>query len=255
MSLQLLKDLNGQKSGKLNHLINSLCDQPKIAWYPSAGEDFRALLYLHDNFTKIAPSDRAEPKMPDIFLFTDYYPWQHSTFLDRAKIYNDGRTTIEVKHIEELPQLHLPMHSELVHFPEGSTATDRAVFMNVKVSSDKLGTYSFPVIYAFAENESFFCNKIIPSNATLSHILHIRYGGGCGGGGNASGAWLLHILNIVRCQVFVTDDHHYWQSGDEFTLTLCSAINRNNVSKLTPIRQIESQGWSNHGDVTWYLVD
>lgn len=187
-------------------------------------------------------------------MFTDYYPWEYSRFLDNRVIYADNRTGIYIDHIEELPKLNLPLHEELVHFPQGSAATDRAVFLRIRITSDKLGSITYPVVYAFAENETFYCRKLVQMKATISHIIHIRYGGGCGGGGNASGVWLVNVLKNLKCEVFVTDGHYYWQSGDEFALTLCPSIKRESDVQLTSIRVIQSQVWSGHGDVSWNLV-
>jgi len=254
MTKELLYNLNGIKNGGLKEFLDNFKGEPRVAWYPSAGEDFRALLYLHPAFSGQVPASQKEPLPPDLFLFTDYYPWKYSTFLDNRTIYSDNRTTVYIEHMEELPQLHLPLHKELVHFPEGSNATDRALFLKIKITSDKLGSITYPVIYAFAENETFYCKKLVPNKASISHIIHVRYGGGCGGGGNASGVWLLNVLKKLKCELFVTDGHYNWQSGDEFALTLCPDIPRETDDQLTPIRVVQSQGWSGHGDVSWNLV-
>jgi hypothetical protein len=254
MSRQLLNALNGNKNGELKSFIDSFNGEPRIAWYPSAGEDFRALLYLHPNFSQQHPATEQEPNSPDIFLFTDYYPWKHSKFLDSRIIFADARTMVYIEHIEELPRLNLPLHKELVHFPEGSNATDRSVFLKIRIFSDKLGIIYFPVIYAFAENETFYCNKLFPNKAIVSHIIHVRYGGGCGGGGYASGVWLLNVLKLLKCELLITDSHYHWQSGDRFASDFCPSIPRESDAHLTPIRIVQSQGWSGHGDVSWNIV-
>jgi hypothetical protein len=254
MSKELLYNINGNRTGEFKKFLDGINGEPRIAWYPSAGEDFRALLYLDPSYSKINPASELEPQSPDIFLFTDYYPWKYSTFLDHSIIYMDSRTMVIVDHIEELPKLNLPLHEELVHFKEGSQVTDKALFLKIRIVSEILGTISYPVIYAFAENESFYCNKIVPYKAHISHIIHIRYGGGCGGGGNASGVWLVNVLNNLNCELFVTDGHYYWQTGDEFALTLCPSITRESNVQLTPIRVLKSESWSGHGDVSWNLV-
>lgn len=255
MSRQLLSNLNGSKNGQLKKFLNGFNGEPRIAWYPSAGQDFRALLYLDPSFSQLQPATEVEPQPPDLFLFTDYFPWQSSKFLDTKTIYLDNRTSVTIEHIEELPRLNLPLHEELVHFVEGSTATDRAVFLKIRIDSDKLGSISYPVIYAFAENETFFCKKLVPHEAIISHIIHVRYGGGCGGGGNASGVWLLNVLKQLKCELFITDGHHHRQSGDEFAIELCSSIPRESDAQLNPIRVVPSSGWSGHGDVSWNLVE
>ena len=155
--------------------------------------------------------------------------------------------------MEELPVLNLPLHNKIVGFPKGN-ATDRILFLKIKVECVRLGTIRFPVLYAFAENEAFYCNKLIPGNASISHMIHVRYGGGCGGGGYASGAWLLNILEKLQCELFITDGHHHWQSGDDKALEICSDIPDKSSIKLTPIKNLSGISWSDHGDVTWNLV-
>jgi hypothetical protein len=254
MSRSLLQHLNGGRQGELNSFLNNFKGEPRIAWYPSAGDDFRALLYLHPSFAKMNPAEVQDPKSPDIFLFTDYFPWQGSTFLDKDLIYGDGRTTVSIVHLEELPRLNLPLVKEIAHFPEGSSATDRCLFLIINIYSEKLGSITFPVIYAFALNEMFFCHKLAPYNAAISHIIHVRYGGGLGGGGYACGAWLLNVLKMLKCELFITDGSHQWQSGDEYALENCTAIPKQCESTLIPYRVVPSQGWSYHGDVSWNLL-
>lgn len=255
MSLQLLKTLNGNEKGQFKNFIDNLNDkQPRIAWYPSAGQDFRALIYLHSNYAAVHPPTQDEPVIPEIFLFTDYFPWKSSNFLDTNIIYNDLHTIITVDFIEELPSLNYPLHNELVDFIEGSSATNKVIFLRVKVESDKLGIIYFPVIYAFAENETFYCKVMVPNEAIITHLIHIRYGGGLGGGGKASGIWLLNVLKQLKCELLVTDNHYSWQSGDLFALTYCPSIPPKSDVQLITIRRLESNSWSGHGDVDWQVI-
>jgi len=254
MTRQLLNDLNGNKTGHLKQFLDTFKGEPRIAWYPSAQVDFRGLLYLHPSYSKLNPADGQEPSSPDLFLFTDYYPWQSSTFLDNTTIFSDDHTKVFVEKFEELPRLDLPIHDEIVDFPQGGTATGRAVFLKIRIESDILGSITYPVLYAFVENESFYCKKLIPNNTTITHIIHVRYGGGLGGGGKASGGWLLNVLKKLNCELFITDGHHGWQPGDNEALKLCPSIPRTNSSQLKPIRTIDGKLWSDHGDVSWNLI-
>jgi hypothetical protein len=254
MSIQLLNDINGKKSGEFKKLIESFSSQPRIAWYPSAGEDFRALLYLHNRFIETHPATVDEPKGPDLFIFTDYFPWQNSTFLDNRTIHADSRTLVSIEHIEELPKQNYPLNRNLVDFPEGSTATNRVVFLKIKINSNELGVIRFPVLYVFMENTTFFCQKLAPNNAVISHIIHIRYGGGCGGGGTATGIWLKNVTQVLQTEIFLTDGHDHWQRGDYFALDYCPKIPRDVHVILKNIRTINSSGWSGHGDVSWNLI-
>jgi hypothetical protein len=150
--------------------------------------------------------------------------------------------------------LNLPLHREVVDFVEGSIATDRLIFLMVKVESNTLGTRLTPVLYAFAEKETFFCKKLIPNNAIITHIIHVRYGGGLGGGGKATGIWLLNVLKQLKCELLITDNDYRWQSGDKFTLTYSPSIPPEGDAILITIRTLESKFWSNHGDVEWQVI-
>lgn len=257
MSIQLLKSLNGNKPGELKNFIDKFegIREPRICWYPSAGTDFRALMFLHSSYEVINPATKEAPVQPDIFLFTDYYPWEFSKFLDSKVIYSDGRTNVWVNTIEELPSINTSLHSAILHFPKGSKATNKVIFLNIDIDSDTLGKISFPVVYVFSENESFCAEKLLPNNAMISHIIHVRYGGGCGGGGNASGAWLLNVLKKLQCEVFISDDHLNWQEGDKEAVALYPSLD-NNITKpkFEIIRKVKSETWSAHGDVNWNLV-
>ena len=46
MSIEFLQSLNGHNRGALRNWLDRLDHEPRIAWYPSAGEDFRDLMYL-----------------------------------------------------------------------------------------------------------------------------------------------------------------------------------------------------------------
>jgi len=59
MCKQFLKELNGDRKGKFAGVIRDLPDSPRIAWYPSAGVDFRDLLYLSSQYSGGAKRGRS----------------------------------------------------------------------------------------------------------------------------------------------------------------------------------------------------
>jgi hypothetical protein len=253
MSKELLTFLNGNKKGKFKSYLENLSDNPSIAWYPSAGSDFRALLYLNPKYSELNPASQEEKLFPEIFIFTDYYPWTTSTFLDSPIIHDDGRTQITVNTIEELPGLYLPVDKEIVDFPEGSIATGKVLFLEVLVKSNLLGDFKYPVIYAFVENEPFCSKVLLLHKSIISHIIHIRYGGGACGGGKSSGIWVQNVLRQLNCKVFVTDGHYSLQSGDMAAYKLYpNLFGKPTQMKIT--RKIKSEGWSGHGDVSWFMM-
>lgn len=255
MSRSFLYELNGHCTGAFRGFLDGFVGEPRIAWYPSAGEDFRDLLYLQPRYQNMNPSEKPEPAPPDVFLHTDYFPWSTSRFLDSLTLHNDSRTNLSITSIEELPRLDLPLDRGLVDFPKGSTATGRVVFLQVQVTSTELGSFICPVIYAFVENTAFLARRVLPSGARLSYVVKIRYGGGCGGGGKSSGAWLQNILKKVGAEVFISDGESRFQSGDVRALELYPQLTGEDCSRyLEQVRVIPGDRWSHHGDVQWNIV-
>ena len=214
----------------------------------------RDVLYLSPWYASRFPGSEPDPRCPDIFLHTDYFPWQDSTFLDSCQVHGDGRTSVRIAYIEELPRLDLPLDGQIVHFPEGSSATGRVVFLELDVSSHLLGNFTVPMVYAFVENAAFCALKLLPNRAVVSHVVHVRYGGGMGGG-SASGIWLLNVLRQLKCECLVSDGHYYTQCGDERAYQLYPALRGFEMSESArTIRTVASQAWSGHGDVSWQVL-
>jgi hypothetical protein len=105
------------------------------------------------------------------------------------------------------------------------------------------------------ENEAFIARVALPAKARFSHVIHIRYGGGLGGGGRAAGAWIRPILPKLGCEVFLTDNHERIQLGDTAALQLYPELEGDpDTFTLEEFRLLPSANWSDHGDVRWYHV-
>lgn len=149
----------------------------------------------------------------------------------------------------------MPLDSDIVHFPAGSTATHRVLFMELNVQSDRLGNFKVPIIYVFSENAAFCAERLLPNHARLSHVIHVRYGGGLGGGGSSTGAWMLNVLQDLGCEVFVTDGRHAPQSGDQRVYEKFPKLkDPDDTPNFKLIGTIPGKGWSNYGDVSWNLL-
>lgn len=256
MSRKLLLHLNGDNSGAFRKWIDQFNGEPRIAWYPSAGMDFRDLLYLNPRFSERHPANGEEPQHPDIFIHTDYM-WSPDGFRDTKEIYSDRRTSVVLSNIEELPRCDLPIDKEIVYF-QRSDAAGRVFFLKINVTSQILGSFfSIPVIYACVVNEPF-CAKILLDksfDSKISHVIHVRYGGGCGGGGKSTGTWLLNVLKKLKCECFVSDGHYGRPGGDKPVYKLYPELfEKEDTGQLEQIRVIPSKAWSNHGDVSWSIV-
>ncbi len=259
MSRQLLEGLNGGLRGAFRRWLEGVGAAPRVAWYPSAGRDLRDVLYLSAQYGRRGPPGqelRPEPAPPDLFLHTDYISYRSGFLRDVGLVFEDDRTRVLARTVEELPRHRLPVHPELVDFPNWHGG-GRVVFAELEVDSDQLGLFTARVLYVFAENTAFLAECALPERARFSHVVHVRYGGGLGGGGTSRGYWLLNILGRVGCEVFVSDDSIEADGGarDAHVYSLYPKLQGPEAFGRWPrLRTLPGAQWSNYGDVTWHWV-
>jgi hypothetical protein len=257
LSLQLLDRLNSGSRGHFRRFLDRLDREPRICWYPSAGHDFRDLLYLTKEYTDFRPATGPEDSPPEVFLHTDYYPREPSRFLhDRNLLPQDTRTKLVIEEQEILGNIDLPRHCDLVHFPQPNAVSGRVIYMRLRRSSSWLGELSDAhLLYAFVENAAICDRILLPEKALISHIVHVRYGGGFGGG-TANGAWLAGVLRRLRCGTLISDGTiKQWYAGDHRAVRLFpDLVDRDcppEPDLFRQIRVIPERLWSDHGDVRW----
>ncbi len=249
MSLKLLKRLNDNRRGPLRRWLETLDCAPRIAWYPSAGFDFRDLLFLQTELHR-----EHDPTVPDLFLHTDCWLYGDWDFSEGKVLFEDPRTSVTISEIEVLPRLNLNVDPRLVYRPDAKagTNTDQVVFMRLLVKSKRFGTFERPVLYAFVENAAFIGSIAQPAGAVFSHIIHVRYGGGFGGSTSAGG-WLQHTLTTLGCELYITDGSTELCPADTMIRERYPDIWRP-VPPLAHIRTVPGKSWSDHGDVQWLIV-
>jgi len=256
--MKWLLDLNGGRTGPFSRWLSSQDSHPRVCWYLSSGEDFRDLLYLHPAYQQLHPSHPPgkDPRSPELFLHTDYFPWTDSKFLDTRIIHLDVHTQVELLDIEELPSLSLTFSRELADFPP-SHATNRVVFLRVRVHSDKLGSWEAPVLYVFGLNEAFCAEVLLPGRAKISHVVRVRIGNGFGGG-KSSGDWLAGVFSRLRTELFISDDTYTGETNFmDFEYRLLPALLPSGLRiQLQSIRVLPGIRWSDYGStsIRWHLI-
>ncbi len=228
----------------IKEIRNNTC-----VWYPSAGDDFRDLMFLSGSYPNIDVS-------ADLFIHTDCDPFRVFTknSLDEKKeltLYKDDRTHISMYNINY--QHFSPKTKNMFsHFSSYSDISFVASG-NIKIESEILGTINKKLIYIGCENEWFVANALIPNKLKIDYICHVRYGGGFGGANN-DGQWLLKTLKTLNCKYYFSDkniDELYESDKDVFNAY--PQINGES-SVLKEITVIPSHSWSDSGDVTLYEV-
>jgi hypothetical protein len=278
MSLQVLRQLNGNKNGHFKKWLDSFDTNPTISWYPSAGEDFRDLLFLNNEYMSSKSGTQTEWKQPDLFIHTDYYtPFfdklfpskiaeafakPKSTFesllyeyadLSGWYLYKDDRTSIRVKRFEYLPTMNAEVNTELVQFVDFPDMPKKVAYMYLEVNSHVFGSYDVHLIYANVVNE-FFANYLVKNEAEINSIIHVRYGSSFGFA-RATGAFLKNILHKLNSEFFISDPHLEKNHGDRVAARIYPFLRKDEYyPKLVTKHVIPSISWSRHGNVSVYKV-
>ena len=222
------------------------------AWYPSAGDDFRPLLYLSPSYMETLGSSAPAPV--EHYLFSDYWPLdKHPKFLTPGVIFSDRRTCIEVIQVQELRPMCLPVHPDLVNFPDHHHLTNRVFNLDVQILSDDQAR-SARVTYAFVENTAM-ANDLIRNGVNITHIINVCYGSGFGGS-SINEDWLLHAAAALNTTTFIADRAlpslipSYCTHESSRVLELYPSIPR---KVLLDLDEIHSCRWGNHF-THWYQI-
>jgi len=240
----------------MNTLINELKKFSSLCWYPSAGTDFRELLYLSPEYEKI--TDLKIEQKPDGFILTDYwvmeyYPKLEESLIGPTELFNDGRTVITALNGKELSRLSLPFYNELISF-EQSSDYGRVFSFDVKIYSDILGEINTHVIYAIVENTSFAIDFLLKHKINVYSIIHVRYGHMLGGG-RSNGMYIKRLLTDLNTHYFISDMNYDSNIDSEALSVYRKTLKLRTDPPLTDMAMIPSYQWSWSGDVHVYKND
>ena len=260
MSTQFLRLLDNRRGVQFSNYISNLEHDARIAWYPSAGTDFRALFYLNDAFLTMCPTIVGEdPAEPDIFFYSDY-DLMSSTFEQilfhggNPVIHDDGRAKVTLSDIEDLGRLNFEPSPAFQWTERNSHFFNRVFFFHATIESAEFGSITKPVLYAFCCNEQLCAELLLPLRAKVSHVIHVRYGHGFGGA-NCSGHWIQHALSPLQCEVYIHDGLSY---HDQIEANIISyygdVIPQEQISAFTTIREIDGRGWSDSSTIYWQTI-
>ena len=201
-----------------------------ICWYPSAGKDFRPLLFISDWYYRMhdVPRD-ARQKFPDLFILTDlcglfdssgdnneylgdaYYQMRDG-FCEPGSClinvpYTNSSTQIIVKKFERLRDLDLPFDKEYANYDKAFDYNS-SLLMNVEVISrlgDNVNRYEMAILYVAALNEFFADGFLIPNKIKTEYQVIVRYG--AFGGGHYSAEWILQRYEEFGTKYLIGTDY------------------------------------------------
>jgi hypothetical protein len=201
----ILKGVDTLSDNELRKIENKT---KKIAWYPSAGLDFRDLLEL---------SNPIYTETTDLFIHTDYKPdW--SLHNDRFANFNIGQVQNEfnidvdaiindVFELELTQPINYSVNENYVDFPDDAPNTAKVFLLNVKVSHAG-NTVSKPVLYFVFENINFLEEILLKYRIKISHFVKVREG--CGFGGNRKSISIVYafIAKLGIKYLFIDNEEH-----------------------------------------------
>ncbi|MCD8445151.1 DUF7663 domain-containing protein [Tenacibaculum finnmarkense] len=178
-------------------LLERLPEEPNIAWYPSAGLDFKDLIEV--NRTSV---------IPDLHIHTDY-----STSFKNLKvgeIFKDNLATISITTIEEIKfakPVKFFANPKFVHFLMEDTEEPLIFLLEVLIVSNKQ-TIKKPVLYVVMENINFLDEILLKEQLPISHFIKVREG--CGFGGNRKSISIVYaFLADLKTKYLLVDTEEH----------------------------------------------
>ena len=275
----------------MNELANTIKKYNHICWYPSAGADYRALLYLSDVFydkysesvAGIYPDhDRV---VPDLFIYTDVnipsdsqnYSGTHNietcaALLNnphnwkKAKIlYRDKNTTIIIESISRFEGVITGLNKRYVNDDYGvSENYGNALLMNIKVESYKYpyGTSAWrtKLLYVIGENVVVAKNLFLDNSIKIDTVVQIRYGDGWGGA-ELKGQWVKSLFSHLDTKYFIANQRYIEYDEEIYTNDINMIKGYFEPYELVKcpafaeLYRTDGIKWSSYGPVCWCKVE
>lgn len=210
-----------------------------VLYYPSAGEDLRPFLFSKTNCLKYIGVDTEAINYfePNLFIFSDYFPYPNSSFFDTQNLHCDNYTQITVENFCEIrptPEFIYHFNKVYVDF-EPSKATGKAIFFKAKIWTHIMSEpfYKY-AIYFFYENVNLIDQLFLKHKLPISHIVWKRDGSGLGGG-RVYHNFLYPVSELLNTKFYFIWRHYLDSDNPEINY---GNVNRNsfpsNVSQYLP---------------------
>jgi len=197
-------------------------EKMRILYYPSADEDLRPLVFSNQSSLDHCDITFGEHQYeePDLFIFSDYFPWNDRQFFDSRMLHHDDNTSIVIEEFCELKpnpdHFKYTFNREHVAFDAG-IATGRAIFFKARVHSHLSDQPKIKyAIYFFFENVNLIDQLFLKYKVEISHLVWKRDGSGLGGG-MVKHDFLYHTAALLNTKYYFLWD--FYLSDEEATLT------------------------------------
>lgn len=239
-----------------------------ICWYPSAGKDFRPLVFISDWYYKknMVPKDDGQ-EFPDLFIFTDlcglfdshgddsclgdaYYQLKEGFCKPGSRLIRvsskNSSTEIIVKKHERLRDLNIPFDQECAYFDKASDYNS-SLLLNVEVVSridDVLNRYETSILYVAVLNEFFANNFLLPNRIKIEYQVIVAYGGF--GGGHYGPQWILQKYKEFGTKYLIGNDYGWSHMSEDYP--------DKPAPRFDVLYWIDGEQWSKGSPVIWYKL-
>lgn len=238
------------------HLQEYLKRFSSICWYPSAGFDFREMLYLSKEYATLTNWD--EKYFPECFVLTDYLVMTQSGMITSILqggtfLFQDENTEIVAINGKELERIRIPFYRNLVAFDKDENY-GRVIVSDIIIKSSILGELNTKLIYVIAENTSFAFDFLIKNKISIDYVVHVRYGHMLGGG-RSNGMFIKNILGQLGTRYFLSDMNYTVKTDKEALDVFGYILSNFDEAVMYDLFYIPSYRWSRSGDVHIYKVE
>ncbi|MFA5667943.1 MAG: hypothetical protein WC967_01775 [Balneolaceae bacterium] len=180
-------------------------------YYPSAGEDLRPFVFSKkENLEFIGLDIVNNYTEPNLFIFSDYFPFSRSQFFDSQILHRDDYTSVTIEdycEIKPTNKYDYNFNKKHVHF-EPSLATGKAIFFKARIKSHRVNEEYFKYgIYFFYENVNLIEQLFLKNNFSFTHLIWKRDGSGLGGG-TVKLDFIYHVAARCNTKFFFIWDHY-----------------------------------------------
>ena len=248
----------------------------RLCWYPSAGADFRVLLFLSQKYFERNKINIPTDELPDLFILTDCNP-QDIPYVKRRgfsgvdvlnskaaenirefNAYSDDDTEIKATGLRKVGNIKTHCDKRIYHL-EKSDNFGCAFFFHAHIVSRQLGEWDADVLYILTENTDFALRYLIPQRINMDYIIRVRYGDEFGGSA-LSGDWLTALLPVLNVKYFLSTRIDSKEIDDQPKLIKpmypdLEADWDNKDYNLVDLYIVSGKTWSDQGDIHWYRVE
>jgi hypothetical protein len=203
----------------------------RICYYPSAGSDFRPVIYQQlSGMAELGLVDKngAVPRpgaellehstysVPDLWILSDFRGDHLTEWMETKLIHRDKKVEIRLlAHTEIKPQRMdfqqrpSPAYTSL----PPTEMTGRVFYLRLSITNETIGTVEVDVIYFCVENVNLIRSFLLRQHIPLSHLVWVRDGAGFGGG-RMRHDFLIPLLSLFETRWLFIDEGYHQSLGE-----------------------------------------